>query len=175
MQKILLVYASTHGHTAKIAGRLAEAMRAAGAEVELAEAGSAPDPAPFDAAVAAGSLHAGKHQAKLVRWVEANRGGLADLPNAFFSVSLSAAEDDDEAREAVKDCIATFCEDTGWTPDRSVPVAGALQYREYGLPLRLLMRWKMKRGGHPTDISRDYDYTDWDAVDRAGQEFLRAF
>ena len=23
----------------------------------------------------------------------------------------------------------------------------------------------MHRGGHPTDISRDYDYTDWDAVD----------
>jgi len=25
--------------------------------------------------------------------------------------------------------------------------------------------------GHPTDASHDYDYTDWDAVDRLGREF----
>jgi menaquinone-dependent protoporphyrinogen IX oxidase len=29
----------------------------------------------------------------------------------------------------------------------------------------------MKRGGHPTDTSRDYDYTHWDAVERFGREF----
>jgi menaquinone-dependent protoporphyrinogen IX oxidase len=31
----------------------------------------------------------------------------------------------------------------------------------------------MKRGGHPTDTSQDYDYTDWHAVDRFGGEFAR--
>lgn len=29
----------------------------------------------------------------------------------------------------------------------------------------------MKRGGHPTDTSRDYDYTDWDAVERLARDF----
>ena len=33
------------------------------------------------------------------------------------------------------------------------------------------MRLLMKRDGHPTDTSRDYDYTDWDAVERLGREF----
>ena len=32
------------------------------------------------------------------------------------------------------------------------------------------MRLLMKRMGHPTDASQDYDYTDWDAVDRLGHE-----
>jgi menaquinone-dependent protoporphyrinogen IX oxidase len=26
----------------------------------------------------------------------------------------------------------------------------------------------MRRGGHPTDTSQDYDYTDWEAVERFG-------
>ena len=32
------------------------------------------------------------------------------------------------------------------------------------------MRLLMKRMGHPTDASHDYDYTDWDGVDRLGHE-----
>jgi menaquinone-dependent protoporphyrinogen IX oxidase len=32
------------------------------------------------------------------------------------------------------------------------------------------MRLLMKHMGHPTDASHDYDYTDWDAVDRLGRE-----
>lgn len=27
--------------------------------------------------------------------------------------------------------------------------------------------------GHPTDTSRDYDFTDWDAVERFGRECAR--
>ena len=32
------------------------------------------------------------------------------------------------------------------------------------------MRLLMKRGGHPTDVTRDFDYTDWEAVDRFARE-----
>lgn len=49
--------------------------------------------------------------------------------------------------------------------------AGALQYREYNFPTRTLMRLLMRRGGHPTDTSRDYEYTDWVAVDRFADDF----
>ena len=28
----------------------------------------------------------------------------------------------------------------------------------------------MRRMGHPTDAPHDYDYTDWDGVDRFGRE-----
>ena len=32
------------------------------------------------------------------------------------------------------------------------------------------MRLLMKRMGHPTDASQDYDYTDWDGVDDLGRD-----
>ena len=44
-------------------------------------------------------------------------------------------------------------------------------HHEYNVFTRTLMRLMMRRGGHPTDTSHDYDYTDWDAVERVDREF----
>jgi len=173
MAKALVVYASTHGHTAKIAERLKQALASEGVEVDrlaVADAGEV-SPRDYDGAIVAASLHAGSHQSEMVEWVRRHHLPLEDCPNAFLSVSLTAADDTDEARAATQECIDDFLDDTGWTPNRSLPVAGALQYREYDPFTRLLMRLKMSQGGHPTDISHDVDYTDWDALDRFAQEF----
>ncbi len=168
----LLVYASTHGHTAKIASRLAQALRSDGVEVDLREVAAAADadPAAYDLVVVGASLHKVHHQPEIVDWVKAHLAALGARPTVFCSVSLSAAEDTEEARAATQSCIDEFCEDTGWTPDRTERIAGCLQYREYDVFTRQIMRLLMKRMGHPTDASHDYDYTDWDGVDRLGHE-----
>jgi menaquinone-dependent protoporphyrinogen oxidase len=171
--RILIVYSTTHGHTAKIADRIARGARAAGARVETTEiedAGDA-DPRDYDAVIVGASIHAGRHQPGLVRWATERAAALAERPSAFFSVSLTAADDDAEAREATDGYIESFVEETGWEPDRALPVAGCLQYREYDVFTRVLMKLLMRSGDHPTDTSRDYDYTDWDAVERFGREF----
>jgi menaquinone-dependent protoporphyrinogen oxidase len=168
----LVVYASTDGHTAKIAARLAEAMRAQGLAVDLRDVAHAGDAAPdrYDLVVVGGSLHKEGHQKELVAWVTEHRAALAGVPSVFCSVSLSAADDGDDARAATQRCVEEFCTQTGWTPGRTERIAGALQYREYDPFTRQLMRLLMKHMGHPTDASRDYDYTDWEAVDRIGRE-----
>ena len=99
-----------------------------------------------------------------------HRDALEQVPSTFFSVSLSAAEDSAEARSATQRCIEAFCDETGWMPARTEAIAGCLQYREYDVFTRQLMRLLMRRMGHPTDASHDYDYTDWQAVDRLGAE-----
>ena len=38
-------------------------------------------------------------------------------------------------------------------------------------PTRLLPRLLMRGMHHPTDVSQEYDYTDWDPVDRWAREF----
>ncbi|MCE3247433.1 MAG: protoporphyrinogen oxidase [Geminicoccaceae bacterium] len=55
---------------------------------------------------------------------------------------------------------------------RSASLAGALRYSRYGFLKRLLMRLIVWREGGDTDDSRDYDYTDWDAVDGFARGFL---
>lgn len=168
----LVVYASTHGHTAKIATRLAEAMRADGLEVDLRDVASAEKvlPGRYDLVVVGASIHRDEHQKEIVEWVRARYEALTEMPSVFISVSLTAAEDTEESNAATQRCVDDFLARTGWAPARTERIAGSLQYREYDVFTRQLMRLLMKRMGHPTDASHDYDYTDWDGVDRLGHE-----
>jgi menaquinone-dependent protoporphyrinogen oxidase len=67
--------------------------------------------------------------------------------------------------------ISTFLRKTDWCPTRVHPVAGALLYRQYGAIVRLVMRFIAMQAGATTDVSRDHEYTDWQAVDRFAVEF----
>jgi menaquinone-dependent protoporphyrinogen oxidase len=167
----LIVYASTHGHTGRIARRVAGVLRDDGLAVDLRDlrAGTAPATAAYEAVVAGGSIHRGRHQPELVHWAHRHAASLNFVRSAFFSVSLAGAEDTPEARAVTRGYLEEFEDETGWLPDLRVSFAGALQYREYDFSTRLAMRLLMRRGGHPTDIDRDFVYTDWNAVD----EFAR--
>jgi menaquinone-dependent protoporphyrinogen oxidase len=169
----LLVYGSTHGHTATIAARIAASMAEQGVEVDVREAAAAGDAHPehYDVVVVGGSLHRGHHQQEVTDWCQKRRSALVERPAAFFSVSLSAADDSAESRADAQRCIDEFCAETGWQPVRTEAIAGCLEYREYDVFTRQLMRLLMRRSGRPTDTSHDYEYTDWDRVDGLGREF----
>jgi menaquinone-dependent protoporphyrinogen oxidase len=172
--KTLILFASKHGQTKLIAERIAAVLERDGVAVDLREAGddsAEPGVAGYDAAIVGASIHAGHHQRAVVEWAQRHRTELAALPAAFFSVCLTAADDTAESRAATARYRDEFAAATGWTPQRAVTFAGALQYREYDFATRLVMRLLMRRGGHPTDASRDYDYTDWAAVERFAHEF----
>lgn len=50
-------------------------------------------------------------------------------------------------------------------------LAGALKYRSHGVLERFLMKLIAKHSGGDTDTSRDYEYTDWAAVDAFARHF----
>lgn len=136
--KALLVYASKHGHTTKIATRLARAMRDEGLDVDVREVADATDAdlAAYDLLVVAASLHKQHHQRQIVDWAATRRDALNARPSVVLSVSLSAAEDTREARAAALHCIDELCDATGWRPTPSEAVAGCL----HDLFTRQLMR-----------------------------------
>jgi menaquinone-dependent protoporphyrinogen oxidase len=172
MTDFLILYASTHGHTAKIAERVAQTVRGADAVAHVSDAKGAADLdlSDYDAVIVGASIHGGHHQREVCDWIKRRTSELRAMPSAFFSVCLTAADDTDESRTTSRKYIDEFVEETGWTPDETVTFAGALQYREYDFATRLVMRLLMKHGHHETDTSRDHDYTDWGAVDRFGEE-----
>jgi menaquinone-dependent protoporphyrinogen oxidase len=164
MSRILIVYCSRHGHTALIARRLAECVQGSATEVvvrEVADAGGL-DVHDFDAVIAGGSVHMERHDERLVEWARRHATSLNRMPSGFFSVSLTAVGDAGAAR-AYAD---RFEEDTGWFPARTVCLAGALQYREYSLLTRQMVRQIASAKGLPTDTSRDHAFTDWADVER---------
>jgi menaquinone-dependent protoporphyrinogen oxidase len=173
MPDVLILYASKHGHTAKIAHRIARALSDSDITADVRDTNAAEDlsPAGYDGVIVGASIHVGNHQREIIDWAKQHQVTLSELPSAFFSVCLAVADDDDEGREAARTYIDDFVDETGWTPGSTTTFAGAIQYLEYDFVTRLLIRLMMRHGGHPTDASRDYDYTDWAAVDRFGHDF----
>jgi menaquinone-dependent protoporphyrinogen oxidase len=175
---VLVLYASTHGHTGKIADRIATVMREQGLAVSGRRIGDATehlDLSAFDGVVVGASIHVGRHQHEIVDWIGEHRTTLDAHPSAFFSVSLTAADDTDEARTTTRELLDDVRDATGWIPTLTQSFAGAFQFREYGLPTRVIMRLMARRVEHQTattiDVHEDTDYTDWDAVDRFALDF----
>lgn len=175
MSHLLLVYSSKHGHTTRIAERLADVARGDGVRVDVRDVAAADDVdvTQFSGVVLGASIHAGHHAREVVGWAAARAEQLAAMPSAFFTVCLTIADDTDESREATQAYHDDFVAATGWRPAVTMTFAGALQYREYDFATRLLMRLLMRKQGHPTDTSRDYDYTDWSSVEAFGHECAR--
>jgi menaquinone-dependent protoporphyrinogen oxidase len=172
MPDVLILYASTHGQVAKIATRIGGVVGASGAMSHVVDVrvGADPEVGAYDLVIAGASIHQGHHQREMVAWARKHAAALDRIPSAFFSVSLTAVDDTDEALLATRGYLDDFLEDTGWTPRMTASFAGALLYREYSLPTRLLMKLIMARGHHPTDMGEDTEYTDWDAVDTFARE-----
>ena len=172
--KILIVYASTHGQTVKIADHIGATLRADGAQADVRAVHDAPaDIAGYDGVIVGASVHSGKHQSEILDWLGVRWEALNELPSAFFSVSLAAADDTDEAREETRRLIEDVLELTGWTPHTTTAIAGALQFSKYNLATRVLMRLIVRRHDSAVDLHQDTEYTNWDAVDRFAHAFAQ--
>lgn len=178
MGRILIVYGTTEGHTAAIAERVAEAMRRDGHEVDLRDSKEVRRqdvPAEYDGIIVGGSVHAGEHQSSLREFAKRNRALLERTPSAFFSVSLTAADPDAESAAHTQAMVDKFVSETGWQPQRVEKVAGALVYTQYNIFIRHLMKLIVKgQGRAELDTSRDYDFTDWEAVERFARDFAQS-
>jgi menaquinone-dependent protoporphyrinogen oxidase len=170
--KIYIPYATGEGQTAKIAEYIVDVIQAHGHEghaVDLKASGDAIAD-DYDGVIVGASIHMGKHDKSATDYVRKNLVALERLPSAFFSVSLAAQGDAEEAQSYVED----FEKATGWRPAKTALFSGALLYTKYGFFKRRMMKKIVegKPGNLGTDTSRDYVYTEWDGVRRFTEDFL---
>lgn len=183
MSRVLIVYATREGHTRRIADRLAGGLGVQGLDPQVVDAQRLPvdfSMDGFDGAVLAGSLHGAGHEVELALFATKFREALAQIPTVFLSVSLSEVGAEDPKRSAemrakaqadVQRCIDQFLTQTGFRPGVARGVAGALPYSKYNPIMRFFMRRIVEKEGGDTDTSRDYEYTDWKALDQLAREF----
>jgi len=175
MPNILILYATTDGHTAKVARVLGESLTAAGHSVTVHDArdpGDAPAADGFDGVVVAASIHVSGYQQAVRQWVRGNLADLALRPNAFLSVCLGVLQDSARVRADLDAIVARFVAHTGWQPDRVEHIAGAIPYSRYGFFKRWVMRYMSRQAGMPTTADRDWEFTDWDALRAFAKEFV---
>jgi menaquinone-dependent protoporphyrinogen oxidase len=164
--RLLIAYATTDGQTRKIARFAADRLADQGHAVELLNVEDAEglDLSRFDAAILAGSLHAGGYQKALRRYVTGARTALAAMPTLFLAVSLSAAGNDPDDWKGLTLCLEEFAEDTGWVPGRLEHVAGAFKFSEYDFFRAWAMRRIAEHKGEAVEPGKDKEYTDWAAL-----------
>lgn len=167
MRPVLIIHESTHGHTTKIAEKIAEHIRAAkvGAHVDHSGEAEGLNLGTFASVVIGGSIHGGAHvQKKLIEFVKDHRAILDIVPTSFFVVCMAASRDGVKAREEVARYFEMFERDTGFKPKRVAAFGDELHYTEYGPLEKLAVRLSAKLHGDPTDTSKDHDTTDWESV-----------
>ena len=174
-------YATREGHTRRVAERIAADLRERGAVVDVFDVrtATAPDWTKYSVACLAASVHVGHHEREMIEFARRHRDALARLDAAFVSVTLSEAGAEDPARSAAEReaaaadaqrMIDVFVKETGWRPEHTLPAAGALVYSRYNFLVKFLMKRIARKASAPTDTSRDYEFTDWPALDRFVEE-----
>ena len=173
--RILVLYGTTDSQTAKIANAIAATLRSQGASADVANAaddGPAPNADDYTAVIVAASVHASGYQRTVVRWVRANLHGLGTKPTAFVSVCLGVLQHDPKVDRDLAAIRAHFFAETEWKPATFKVVAGALPYTRYNWIKRRLMRRIARKAGGDTDITRDFEYTDWIDLAAFAREFF---
>ena len=171
---VLVVYGTTNGQAGKIARFIGDTIRATGLEAQVVDAaGGDPDPAVYSAIIVVASIHAGGYQRAVQRWVARRVATLAAAPTAFVSVCLGVLQHDAQVERDLTSILQRFQSATGWAPDVSKLVAGALSYTQYGWVTRLVMRRIARKAGGSTDTSRDHEYTDWNDLRAFVEMFAR--
>ena len=177
MARLLIVYGSEEGQTAKITNHMADFFRSRHHEVDTIYGREAPatlSMAEYDGVIIGASIHMGRHQKYMVEFARRNSDALSSALSAFFTVCLTAKSDAPADRAQVEEYIENYIESTQWRPDQLAVFAGAVLYSRYGLVKRFIMKRINKQSGGDTDTSHDYEYTDWESVDDFAETFLIA-
>jgi menaquinone-dependent protoporphyrinogen oxidase len=174
MTRILVLYGTTHGHTAKIARAIADTLRSQGASADVIEANAEwPEPEDYAAVVVAASVQGGRYQRRVRRWVRANADTLNARPTAFVSVCLGVLQHNPQVQQEVAAIMARFLTAAGWRPSVTTTVAGALPYTRYNPFMRWVMKRIVRKARGDIDTSRDYEYTDWAGLRTFAEDFGR--
>ena len=172
MARVLVLYGTTDGQTAKIARAIGGTLREEGVDADVVDARVvSPELGGYAGVVVAASVHAGGYQRAVKGWVRAHARELQGIHTAFVSVCLGILQHDPAVDRELEAISERFIAQTRWRPGFIKTVAGALPYTRYNWLKRLVLKRIVRKAGGDTDTSRDSEYTDWNDL----QAFAVAF
>lgn len=175
MTRTLIVYGSANGQTRKIVDRVAARLRDTGVQCSIVKGDALPPdlrPGDYDGFIVAGSVRFGRHQQYLESFVRQYHELLTNHPSMFLSVCGAASRDTPEGETLASKYRIDFLKRATWAPRLAHSLGGGVPYTQYGFFTRQMMRVINRATGGPVDTSRDWEFTDWETVDRLAREFL---
>jgi menaquinone-dependent protoporphyrinogen oxidase len=162
--KIGIVYATVDGQTLKICNKIKEILVQKGNSVELFSIEDFDkNVLDFDKFIIGSSIRYGKHNAKIIEFINAHHRELDKTKNAFFSVNLVARKPE-KATPQTNPYFIKFLKEINWIPNNAAVFAGKLDYQKYPFTDRLMIQLIMWMTKGPTNPKTKIEYTDWDKV-----------
>lgn len=171
MDKIVILYHTTDGHTVEICESLIKEIDVAKNEVSLVSLLEQPnfDINPFDKVIIGASIRYGYHHKVVFEFIKKNQDLLNEKKNAFFSVNVVARKPEKNTPET-NPYMQKFLSKITWKPKVLEVFAGKIDYPKYTFFDRIMIQLIMKMTKGPTDKTQTYEFTDWDRVKAFGKK-----
>ena len=173
MDKILILFSTTDGHTVSICNRIGEILSATGSviisslddisQIELENA---------DKVLVGASIRYGKHNKNLFSFSRKYKSILDSKENAFFSVN-AVARKPEKNDQGTNPYLIKFLKQSAWQPKKLGVFAGKIDYPKYKFIDKYMIRLIMWITDGPTDIRKSFEFTDWSKVDDFANDIFK--
>ena len=173
MDKILILFSTTDGHTVSICNRIGEILSVTGSviissledisQIELENA---------DKVLVGASIRYGKHNKNLFSFSRKYKSILDSKENAFFSVN-AVARKPEKNDPGTNPYLIKFLKQSAWQPKKLGVFAGKIDYPKYKFIDKYMIRLIMWITDGPTDIRKSFEFTDWSKVDDFANDIFK--
>ena len=164
MKKCLIIYSTTDGHTKKICEHIVDQTRGSLETTLMTISGiSREELIKYDNIIVGASIRYGKHKKEVHKFIKKNLNIINSKNNYFFSVNAVARKDNKNTPET-NPYVVKFLKQTAWNPTYTGVFGGKVDYPKYKFYDKHIIRFIMWLTKGPTDITKSYEFTDWNSV-----------
>ena len=168
MIETLIIYSTTDGQTIKICSKLAKESFNNNVKLCSLKDVNKEDLESFNKVIIGASIRYGKHNPSLIEFVKKNLNILDRVKTAFFSVNVVARKKEKNT-PLTNPYVIKFLKQTKWKPTNIGVFAGKVDYPSYRFFDKYIIMFIMWLTKGPTDISKSYEFTNWDEVKKFGK------
>ena len=172
MSKILFLYSSTDGHTERISRLMMQQFSLTNNKVDLIDCNLMPkiNFSDYDKFLLGASIRYGNYNKNIPKFINHNLAEIQKLKNGFFTVNAVERKPDKQTPDT-NPYVSKFLRLSSWQPNKIGVFAGKIDYPKYRFFDKHIIKFIMYITGGPTDTSKSYEFTDWDAVKKFTEDF----
>ena len=106
--------------------------------------------------------------------MDATENEIQKLKNGFFTVNAVARKPEKQTSDS-NPYVSKFLRLSSWQPDKIGVFAGKIDYPQYRFFDKYIIKFIMFITGGPTDTSKSYEFTDWNAVKKIAIPIINQF
>ena len=167
--KSLIIYSTTDGHTKKICEFINSNSIKNSFEILSFNSILNLNLEKYNLIIIAASIRYGKHKPEVLEFVNKNLQILNKKKSVFFSVNVVARKPEKNSPDT-NPYIIKFFKKTKWIPKKIGVFGGKVDYPNYNFLNRFIIRFIMLVTKGPTDITKSYEFTNWDVIKKFAQD-----